>query len=149
MLIEYLAGTDAACTLVVAILIALKDVLYPAGNWDKLPATVRGRNIQDILHHMMALGKSYPAPPWGRTRFCTRCDRENHFSKDCRATVSCDICLKSGIFRLYNSRKTHATSKCMFNYLPLPKKDPQIEEASTQLPQAHLPRDFDDDRMEE
>ncbi|OAK96821.1 hypothetical protein IQ06DRAFT_351416 [Phaeosphaeriaceae sp. SRC1lsM3a] len=68
------AGTDAACTLVVAILIALKDVLYPAGNYIPLPAVVRGRNIQDIINHMMALGRSYPPPPWGRTRSCTRCD---------------------------------------------------------------------------
>jgi hypothetical protein len=135
--------------MVVAILLALKDVVYPAGNSGPLPSFVPGRSIHDIICNLMALGKSYPAPPWGRSRFCTRCDRENHFYTDCYVTLSCDICQKSGIVCLYNGCKTHATSKCMFNYIPLPVKNFGVDKSSPQLTQAHLPGHADDDRMED
>lgn len=134
--------------MVVAILLALKDVLSPSGNQDLLPAVVRGRNLQVILRHLKALEKSYPPPPRGRIRFCTRCNRENHASAECRATVSCDICHNSGVLGPLKAYKTHSTSKYLFNYWPLPPKDIQARTYSSQLTQVHLPSQSNDDRME-
>lgn len=135
--------------MIVAILLALKDVLYPVGTSGALPSSVQGRNIHRIIRNLMALGKSYPSPPWGRARFCTRCDRENHFCTDCRATLSCVICQKSGIARLYKVCKTHATSKCMFHYVPLPVKDVGVDKSALRLAQVHQPGHGDEDRMED
>ncbi|KAF1912176.1 hypothetical protein BDU57DRAFT_506163 [Ampelomyces quisqualis] len=114
------AGNDAAATLIAAVLIVLKDGLYPLG---KPPAVVQGRHIQDVVERVMAIGKSSPPPPWGRQRFCTRCDRENHVRANCFAKVNCEICRTSGVKKLYNAHLTHATSKCTYNHYSLPLPD--------------------------
>ncbi|KAH3945226.1 hypothetical protein HBI56_055370 [Parastagonospora nodorum] len=114
------AGNDAAGTLMAAVLLALKDGLYPVG---KPPAVVKGRNIQEVVESVVSIGKSYPPPAWGREHFCTRCQRENHHRPDCFATVSCSICRDSGVVRLYNAHRTHMTANCLFAYQKLPDPD--------------------------
>ncbi|KAF2825438.1 hypothetical protein CC86DRAFT_407651 [Ophiobolus disseminans] len=116
------AGNDAAGTLIAAVLVALRNGLYPLTN-RHLPATVQGRNMQDVIKRVMAIGKSLPPPTWGVERFCSRCDRDNHFRVKCFAPVSCTICRDSGVIQLFKNRKTHQTNKCLFQYLELPPKD--------------------------
>ncbi|CAO2647594.1 Nn.00g085160.m01.CDS01 [Neocucurbitaria sp. VM-36] len=116
------AGNDAAGTLIAAVLIALKDALYPHAI-EKPPATVRGRNIQDVVQWVMDIGTSLPSPPWGRELFCTRCDRDNHVRADCFARLECTICQKSGVMRLFNARRTHSTAKCLYRYQDLRPPD--------------------------
>jgi hypothetical protein len=116
------AGNDAAGTLFAAVLTALRDGLYPTRN-ERLPATVQGRMMQDVVDRVMAIGKELPSPPWGTEVFCSRCDRDNHFRAKCYAKVSCTICAGSGVVLLFKNRKTHNTSKCLYNHLPLPTKD--------------------------
>lgn len=116
------AGNDAAGTLISAVLIALRNGLYPVGN-RKLPAIVQGRNVQDVVERVMTIGKSLPAPTWGVERYCSRCDRDNHFRAKCFANVMCTICRDSGVIALFKNRKTHQTNKCLFQYLELPPKD--------------------------
>lgn len=114
------AGNDAAGTLIAAILTALKDDIYMYG----VPqAVVVNRDIQDVIEHLQALGKSLSAPPWGREKFCTRCDRENHLRTDCRAIVHCLTCENSGVAMLFKARKTHTTSRCLYRFLELHPKE--------------------------
>jgi hypothetical protein len=114
------AGNDAAGTLIAAVLTSLRDDIYMHG----IPqAVVVNRDIQDVVECVQALGKSLPAPPWGREKFCTKCDRENHGRHECRAKVLCLKCAHSGVVKLCRSRKTHKTSKCAYQYQELPTKD--------------------------
>jgi hypothetical protein len=114
------AGNDAAATLIVAILLALKDGMYRLA---APTAVVQGRHIQDVVDHVMSTGKSSVPPPWGRQLFCTRCGRENHIRTGCHAKVRCSICYDSNVVRLLNASTTHMTAKCLYNYLPKPAPD--------------------------
>jgi hypothetical protein len=116
------AGNDAAGTLIAAVLLALKAGLYPASP-GKPPAIVQGRNMQDVVESVMAIGKSMPPPPWGCELYCTRCGRDNHVRKTCFAKVWCTICRDSGVVRLYNAHKTHTTANCTYQYQALPSPD--------------------------
>jgi hypothetical protein len=119
----HMAGNDAAGTLIAAVLLALKDAIYPGIGPRKPPPVVRGRNIQDVVDRVMAIGKTLLPPAWGSDTFCTRCDRDNHLRHKCLAKVSCSICRESGVVRLFNAHKTHMTSKCLYQYQDLPPRD--------------------------
>jgi hypothetical protein len=125
------AGNDAAATLMVAVLIVLKSYLYPTGPPRPFQ---QHRNIHDVVRRVMALGKTSSPPSWGRSRFCTRCDRDNHVRANCFAKVSCDICRDSGVKRLYNAHLTHSKSKCVYNHHELPDKDYGVPVTATVLP---------------
>lgn len=127
------AGNDAAGTLIAAILIALRDGLYPITNRG-LPPTMHGRHIQDVINRVMAIGMECEPPTWGIERFCSRCDRDNHFRAGCFARVNCMLCTDSGVIVLFKNRKTHATSKCLYQYLELPPKD-YVEQKAQPQPQ--------------
>jgi hypothetical protein len=116
------AGNDAASTLMAAVLLALKDSIYPPGK-GKPPKIVHDRNIQDVVERVMKIGKDTPAPTWGLELFCTRCDRDNHTRAKCVAKVCCSICRDSGVNRLFGSHKTHLTLKCLYQYQQLPAPD--------------------------
>jgi len=135
------AGNDAAGTLIAAVLIALRDGLYPISNRG-LPPIMHGRHIQDVVNRIMAIGKELEPPLWGIERFCCRCDRTNHFRVGCFAKVNCKICADSGVIALFKNRKTHATSKCLYNHLQLPPKD-YISPAHVQV-QQDLQRKYDE-----
>jgi hypothetical protein len=73
------AGHDAAGTLIAAILIALKDKLYPGVGTRKPPLTVNGQKCQHVVNALQHPDfKSY-APAWGKEVYCSRCDRDGHF----------------------------------------------------------------------
>ncbi|KAF2030422.1 hypothetical protein EK21DRAFT_65449 [Setomelanomma holmii] len=117
------AGNDAAGTLIAAVLLAVKDVIYPGIGNRKPPQQVRGRPVQSAIQRIMAIGKSLPPPSWGSHTFCTRCGRDNHLRQECFAKVNCSICRDSGVVRLYNAHRTHMTSKCLYQYQDLPPAD--------------------------
>ncbi|KAF2849588.1 hypothetical protein T440DRAFT_130838 [Plenodomus tracheiphilus IPT5] len=116
------AGNDAAGTMIAAVLLALRKIMYPSKNGP--PATnLFGREIQDVINNVMTVGKSRPAPNWGQALFCTRCGRDNHVRDNCFAKVHCTICHNSGVVRLYNAARTHTADRCMYQYLDLPASD--------------------------
>ncbi|KAH7069838.1 hypothetical protein BKA63DRAFT_89444 [Paraphoma chrysanthemicola] len=119
----HMAGNDAAGTLIAAVLLALKDSLYPGTGTRKPPSVIRGCNIQNVIERVMVIGKTLQSPSWGSDTFCTRCDRDNHLRDKCLAKVSCEICRDSGVIRLFNAHKTHMTSKCLYQYQDLPPRD--------------------------
>ncbi|KAE8827258.1 hypothetical protein PTNB73_09012 [Pyrenophora teres f. teres] len=116
------AGNDAAATLMAAVLITLKENLYPGVGTNKPPAVVDNINIQWIVSALLTENKT-PAPLWGVELFCTRCERENHLRANCFAKLQCEICKCSGVKRLYNASRTHAAGRCMFKYWALPPRD--------------------------
>ncbi|KAI8931613.1 hypothetical protein NX059_011265 [Plenodomus lindquistii] len=116
------AGNDAAGTMIAAVLLALREIMYP--NKDAPPvANLFGREIQDVINGVMSLAKSRPAPLWGQESFCTRCGRDNHTRDKCFAKVNCDTCYSSGVVRLYNAARTHTSDRCLYQYLDLPAPD--------------------------
>ncbi|KAH8722789.1 hypothetical protein GQ44DRAFT_621920 [Phaeosphaeriaceae sp. PMI808] len=116
------AGNDTGGTLIAAILLALKDVLYPYC-YPKPPAIMQGRHMQAVVERVMAIAKSHPPPSWGVVTYCTRCDRYNHFRDKCIAKVSCHICKNCNVPRLCNAHTTHMTSKCTYQYRDMPQPD--------------------------
>ncbi|KAF1941784.1 hypothetical protein EJ02DRAFT_503301 [Clathrospora elynae] len=116
------AGNDAAGTLIAAILLALKDTLYP-GTVGKPPVMVQELTVQNVVNGLGAMGKALPAPSWGMEVFCTRCDRDNHVRANCFAKVQCDVCRGSGVKRLYNASRTHVTARYLYQYQDLPPRD--------------------------
>jgi len=116
------AGNDAAGTLIAAILLALKDTLYPGVGHNKPPAIVDGIDVQWVVSALMTANKS-PVPVWGLELFCTRCEHDNHLRSECFAKVQCEICTSSGVKRLFNASRTHTTGRCLFQHQELPPSD--------------------------
>ncbi|KAF3048660.1 hypothetical protein E8E11_000178 [Didymella keratinophila] len=112
------AGNEAAGVLSAALL--TRDDIYMHCTTQ---AVALNRDIQDIVEHVQALGKSLPLPSWGQLKFCTKCDRNNHVRTECRAQVQCQICEQSGVVKLFKARKTHQMANCLYQYLEMPRKD--------------------------
>jgi hypothetical protein len=107
------AGNDAAGTLIAAILIALKDKLYPGVGTAPPPLVINGQKVQHAVNALRHIDFRAPAPAWGKAVYCTRCERDNHFRGQCRAFVSCTICRDSGVQHLWNAHKTHSATRCV------------------------------------
>jgi hypothetical protein len=135
------AGNDAAGTLMAAILIAFQDFLYPNRQYGKPPAIEQGRNIHDVIDRAMQIGKSLPQPSFGRPYYCTRCGCCNHFRTGCIARVVCTLCRDSKVKQLYNNHDTHMTSRCIYNYKPLPNPDYIVPEDEEMLEAPGMPED--------
>jgi hypothetical protein len=116
------AGNDAAATLVAAVLLTLKQRIYPDATGPP-PAIVQGRSMSDVVTSVMEFGMSALAPPWGRQVYCTRCDHDGHFPQYCSAFLTCFICKSSGVRRLFRAKHTHKTTRCLYQFLPMPPRD--------------------------
>lgn len=120
------AGNDAGFTMITAILASLKNDLYGqylpfTKAFDQPPSIVDGLDIYTVVNDVMAICKVKPPPPWGIRYYCTRCGLYNHLRATCFANVSCTICKYSRNRKLEGNSGTHATAKCVYNYLELPE----------------------------
>jgi hypothetical protein len=125
------AGSDAAGTLIAAILIALKNKLYPGVGTRKPPLTDNGQKCRHVVNALQHPDFKSQAPAWSKKVYCTRCDRNIHSRAQCRTHVCCDICKNSGVKKLFNARKTHTASRCLYQYVsyPLPPTDHAMSKA--------------------
>jgi hypothetical protein len=113
-------SNDSAGTLIVAVLLDLKDGLYPFGG---PTAVVQGRHIRNVVNNVMSIGESFTPPLWSRQLFCTRCSRENHIRTSCHARVRYSVCYESNVGCLLSASTTHMTANCLYNFLPKPAPD--------------------------
>jgi hypothetical protein len=116
------AGNDATGTMIAAVLLALNDILYP-GITGKPPLVINGLEMKHVVNRLGAYSKQRPARAWGKETFCTRCERDNHVRANCFAKVLCEICQSSGVKRLFAKHRTHTTSRCLYQYQPIPPRD--------------------------
>jgi hypothetical protein len=119
------AGNAAGYTMIMAILTALKNELYPymaTSPHPFPPRFVQGVDIRMVINHVMVISKSV-APPWGKALYCTRCGLLNHLRAQCKAKVTCSICKYSRSKKLEKGHMTHATSKCLYHYWAMPDPD--------------------------
>jgi len=116
------AGNDAAATLMAAVLLTLKPWMYPDVPGSP-PAIVQGRSMSEVVAGVMEMGQSLSPPPWGELVYCVRCDHKSHLAKSCYTALTCQICSNSGVKRLFGARNTHKTTRCMYQYLPIPLRD--------------------------
>lgn len=116
------AGNEAAATFMAAVLLTLKPWMYPDIS-GPLSAVVQGRSMSDVVTGVMGMGKSLSPLPWGELVYCIRCDHKSHIAKYCHTALICQICSNSGVKKLFGSRNTYKTTRCLYQFLPMPLRD--------------------------